>query len=127
LLKSNWEVIMRVLFILLSAIFSSVCLASGAEIVKVKAEKTSAQKCNISVTLEHADEGWEHYANAWRIYSAEGELIGERTLHHPHVKEQPFTRSLLGIGIPSEHSEVTIVAVCSKTGESKKSYTLKLR
>lgn len=116
---------MRVLIILLS-VFSTVCFASDAEIIKVKAEKTSAQKFNISVTLEHEDEGWEHYANAWRIYSAEGELIGERKLHHPHVKEQPFTRSLLGISFPRDHSEVTIVAVCSKTGESKKSYTLKL-
>ena len=111
---------MRVLILLLSVIFSTVCLASDAEIVKVESEKTSAQKYNISITLEHSDEGWEHYANAWRIYSADGELIGERKLHHPHVKEQPFTRSLLGIGVPSEHSEVTIVAVCSKTGESKK-------
>ncbi|QMU61371.1 MAG: hypothetical protein GKR92_06560 [Gammaproteobacteria bacterium] len=118
---------MRVLTIFLLTIFSSVCFASEVEIIQVKTEKTTAQKYNVTVTLEHADEGWEHYANAWRIYSAEGELIGERTLHHPHVKEQPFTRSLLGITIPSEHSEVEIVAVCSKTGESKKSYTLKLR
>ena len=118
---------MRILIVFLLTIFSSVCIASDAEIIKVKAEQTPAQKYNISVTVEHADEDWEHYANAWRIYSADGKLIGERVLHHPHVKEQPFTRNLLGVSIPSEFSEVTIVAVCSKTGESKKSYTLKLR
>lgn len=54
-------------------------------------------------------------------------LIGERVLHHPHVKEQPFMRSLLGLSVPLDVKEVMIVAVCSKTGESKASYNLKLR
>ena len=35
--------------------------------------------------------------------------------------------NLLGLSIPSEVAEVRVVAVCSQTGESKKSYTLKLR
>ena len=118
---------MRVLIIFLITIFSGICVADDAEIVNVKAERTPAQKYNITVTLEHADEGWEHYANAWRIYSPDGKLIGERVLHHPHVKEQPFTRTLLGLNIPGDLAEVSVVAVCSKTGESKKSYTLKLQ
>jgi len=120
---------MRVLIILLLllAVYSGACIASDAKIIKVKTEVTPAQKYNILVTIEHDDEGWEHYANSWRIYSPDGKLIDERVLHHPHVKEQPFTRSLLGVSIPSTVSEVTIVAVCSKTGESEMSYTLKLR
>lgn len=118
---------MRILVILLITFFSGISIASDAEVLKVKAELTSAQKYNISVTVKHADEGWDHYANAWRVYSVEGELLGERVLHHPHVKEQPFTRNLLGLRIPSEVTEIRIVAVCSQTGESNKSYTLKLR
>jgi hypothetical protein len=118
---------MRVLIVLILFSLISICFASDAEIIKVKAELTSARKYNILVTIKHADEGWEHYANAWRIYSPDGELLGERVLHHPHVKEQPFTRNLLGVSIPSELREVRIIAVCSKTGESEKSYTLKLR
>ncbi len=118
---------MRVLILILLLISSGVCLSSEVDIVKVKAELTSAQKYNISVTLKHADEGWEHYANAWRIYSPDGSLIGERVLHHPHVNEQPFTRNILGVSIPRDLDEVIIVAVCSKTGESKSSYSLKLR
>ena len=118
---------MRILSLFLIFLFSANSFASDAEIVEVKAELTPAQKYNISVTLKHADTGWDHYANAWRIYSPDGKLIEERVLHHPHVKEQPFTRNLLGVRIPSELSEVIIVAACSDTGESKKSYTLKLR
>jgi len=118
---------MRVIVVFLLTVFLSVCLASDAKIIKVKAEVTPAQKYNISVTVQHNDKGWDHYANAWRIYSPEGKLLDERVLHHPHVKEQPFTRTLLGVSIPAELSEVLIVAVCSKTGESEATYTLKLR
>ena len=118
---------MRSLFFICLIITSTMSFASEAKIVKASAELTSAQKFNITVTLEHADKGWDHYANAWRVYSTEGELIGERVLHHPHVNEQPFTRTLLGLSVPSGIKEVIIVAVCSATGESKNSYKLKLR
>jgi hypothetical protein len=118
---------MRILTVFILFSFINICFASDAEIIQVKAELTSAQKYNISVTIKHADEGWDHYVNAWRIYSPDGELLGERVLHHPHIKEQLFTRNLLGVSIPNELSEVRIVAVCSKTGESKNSYTLKFR
>lgn len=107
--------------------FSIDCLASEAEIIEAKAERNAAQNFNISVTVKHGDTGWDHYANAWRIYAPDGKLLAERTLHHPHVKEQPFTRSLLGVRIPLEASEITIVPVCSVYGESEKGYLLKLR
>ena len=48
----------------------------------------------VSVTLEHADTGWDDYADGWRIETANGTVIGTRELLHPHVNEQPFTRSL---------------------------------
>lgn len=54
-----------------------------------------------NVTLKHGDTGWEHYADAWRLVDATGKLIGTRVLYHPHVNEQPFTRSLNNIKIPS--------------------------
>ena len=121
------EISMRLILLLILVFSSGISIASDAKILKASAELTSAQKFNISVTVEHADEGWDHYANAWRVYSMDGKLIGERILYHPHVNEQPFTRSLLGLSVPSEVKEVMIVAVCSKTGESKASYNLKLR
>ncbi len=121
------EISMRLILLLILVFSSGISIASDAKILKASAELTSAQKFNISVTVEHADEGWDHYANTWRVYSMDGKLIGERILYHPHVNEQPFTRSLLGLSVPSEVKEVMIVAVCSKTGESKASYNLKLR
>lgn len=62
------------------------------------------------VTLRHADAGWEHYANAWRVVDAQGKVLGTRKLLHPHDDEQPFTRSLSGIEIPSSTMKVFIEA-----------------
>jgi len=45
------------------------------------------------VTLSHADTGWEDYADGWRVELEDGTVLGTRVLGHPHVNEQPFTRS----------------------------------
>lgn len=49
----------------------------------------------ISVTLRHADTGWDHYADWWRVRTEDGRELARRTLAHPHVNEQPFERALL--------------------------------
>ncbi len=46
------------------------------------------------VTLSHPDTGWDHYSDDWHVEGARGEVLGLRVLAHPHVTEQPFTRSL---------------------------------
>ena len=107
--------------------FSAINYASDPKIIKVKVERTPAQKYNISVTLEHADTGWEHFAHAWKVYTPDGKLLGERVLYHPHVKEQPFTRTLSGLHIPAGLESIIITANCSDTGEADKSYTVNLR
>ena len=47
-----------------------------------------------AVTVASPDTGWDKYADEWRIESEAGEVLGVRELTHPHVDEQPFTRSL---------------------------------
>jgi hypothetical protein len=64
--------------------------------------------CDFAVTLRHADDGWEHYADAWEVLSEERELLAKRVLRHPHVKEQPFTRSLPGVALPVGTTRVII-------------------
>ncbi len=54
----------------------------------------------IDVTVAHADEGWGHYADAWRVLGPDDAVLGVRELLHPHEDEQPFTRSLSGVAIP---------------------------
>ena len=50
-----------------------------------------------AVTVSSPDTGWEKYADEWRIESEAGDVLGVRELAHPHVDEQPFTRSLRGV------------------------------
>ncbi len=35
----------------------------------------------------------QDYVDGWHVETAEGEILGTRILLHPHVGEQPFTRS----------------------------------
>ena len=64
----------------------------------------------IAVTVRHADLAWDHYANNFEILTPAGELIRERVLAHPHVEEQPFTRSAYGIQLPQGISEIQVRA-----------------
>lgn len=62
------------------------------------------------VTVRHADTGWDHYADAWEVLAPDGTRLGLRELLHPHVDEQPFTRSLSGVAIPDGIGTVRIRA-----------------
>ncbi len=112
-----------IVFIVLS-FFSNVALAGEVRIVDVKVH--CQVDCRFSVTLEHADTGWEHYANQWDVVSLEGELIKSRVLYHPHVDEQPFTRSLAGVSIPKSIKQVKIRARDLKHGYSSREFLVEL-
>jgi hypothetical protein len=61
-----------------------------------------------AVTVSSPDTGWDKYADEWRIESESGEILGVRELTHPHVDEQPFTRSLRGVDV--EAGSTVVVA-----------------
>ena len=73
----------------------------------------------VSVTLSHPDTGWDHYADGWEVLDAAGNSLGIRELLHPHVDEQPFTRSLSGVSIPARATAIYIRARCNVDGWSK--------
>lgn len=73
--------------------------AGEADVVEVKVNKNGTNTYNFTVTVLHKDTGWDHYANKWDIIDENGRVLGTRILHHPHVGEQPFTRSLSGVKI----------------------------
>lgn len=80
----------------------------------------------IDVTLAHPDTGWDHYADAWRIEAPDGTVLGQRDLAHPHVDEQPFTRSLSGVVLPHDLGEVLIRPRCSVDSWAEKAFFLTL-
>lgn len=68
--------------------------AGEADIVDARITALGDGRYRIDATVLHEDTGWDHYADRWDVLTAEGELLGSRELAHPHVNEQPFTRSL---------------------------------
>ncbi|MEM7214194.1 MAG: hypothetical protein AAF423_01530 [Pseudomonadota bacterium] len=66
--------------------------AGEADVVDVSVSG-SGTEFRFSVTVRHADTGWDHYADGWEVVGEDGTVYGKRILHHPHVEEQPFTRS----------------------------------
>lgn len=82
--------------------------ASPPEVLKVVFEK-SGEEWRVSVTLAHADSGWKHYADRWVIESLEGKELARRVLAHPHVEEQPFTRSA-SVRLPAGLNRVRVRA-----------------
>jgi len=83
----------------------------------VEMEENANETWNFSVTVRHADSGWDHYANLWQIVDDESETVyGERKLVHPHVDEQPFTRSLRNVRIPEDTRAIRIRARCTEHG-----------
>lgn len=100
-------------------------LAGEVEIVGATA-RAIGPVWTISVTLRHDDTGWDHYADLWQVRLADGTLLGERKLAHPHVDEQPFTRSLAGIVIPPTANSVFIRARDTMHGFSSDVFELEL-
>ena len=84
--------------------------ADEATVTKATVVAESPGIYTFHVTLRHADSGWDHYADKWQVGDAAGTVLGERILAHPHIDEQPFTRSQSGIAIPDDVSAVTIRA-----------------
>ena len=84
--------------------------AGEADVDKVDVTVTGQGGYNFAVTISHQDTGWEHYADRWEIVDINGSVLGTRVLHHPHVNEQPFTRSLSGVEIPEHLNKVTVRA-----------------
>lgn len=84
-------------------------LADPPVIENVAATPTGAT-WRFDVTIRHPDTGWDHYADGWRVLDMAGNELGLRVLYHPHVDEQPFTRSLSGVAIPEGTRQVRIQA-----------------
>lgn len=105
----------RALPFLLAGLMTTSALAHDPTVIDVRVEQ-AGMLWNIHVTVEHADTGWDHYADGWEVQDADGNVLAYRKLMHPHVDEQPFTRSLSGVAIPDGTREIFVRAHCSVDG-----------
>jgi hypothetical protein len=91
-------------------LISTAVYAGEADVIEVDVKQTGGDTYFFKVTVRHADEGWDHYADKWDVVAPDGTVLGTRTLYHPHVDEQPFTRSLSDVKISESITEVTVRA-----------------
>ncbi|WP_420549920.1 hypothetical protein [Curvivirga sp.] len=111
-----------------SLLFSSmVAFAGEVKIENVVLKPTGENSYRFSVTVSHNDTGWDHYADEWQVIDAEGNILGTRILAHPHVNEQPFTRSSGSIAIPTHLEKVYIRAKDNVHGWAKEQFEVKLK
>ncbi|MGM0373774.1 MAG: hypothetical protein ACQEQQ_05090 [Chloroflexota bacterium] len=90
----------------------------NADVVHVRVvEQEEENMWTFYVTLQHPDKGWEDYANGWDVVIPGGEVLKKdpedpftRLLLHPHVEEQPFTRSQSDLFIPPDVTKVRVRA-----------------
>ena len=112
--------------IFLSLILPFSALADDPEVTNVSVEKVG-MVWTIQVTILHDDTGWDHYADGWEVLDAGGARLGYRELMHPHVNEQPFTRSLSGVVIPDGTREIFVQPRCSVDGWAGATMRVELR
>ena len=89
-----------------------------ADVIFVKATyNANSDTWIFDVTIQHPDTGWDDYADGWNLVTTDGEILKTnldspftRLLTHPHVDEQPFTRSQSGIVIPEGVTQINVRA-----------------
>ena len=107
---------MRQFSVMLTAcLLASTGAADEPQILNVEVAQSGAA-WRVDVTIAHPDAGWDHYVDSWEVLDKDGKRLGYRILHHPHVNEQPFTRSLNNLVLPDDTREIFVRAHCSVDG-----------
>jgi hypothetical protein len=106
--------------------FGTAANAGPAAVVAARGKCSAKGICAFEVTVQHADEGWSHYADRWEVVGPDGQVLATRVLQHPHVDEQPFTRTLTAVAIPASVERVTIRARDSVHGFGGAEKTIEL-
>lgn len=99
---------MRHLAVAVLMLAAPVAQAGEADVIGVVAKCASDGTCAFDVTIRSVETGWDAYADRFEIVAPDGAVLGTRLLLHPHVDEQPFTRSLTGVAIPEGVAEIMV-------------------
>lgn len=96
--------------------------ADCAHVIDATVAETGPGFFSVAATVRSSETGWDKYADRWEVRGPDGSVLGERILLHPHENEQPFTRSLANVEIPTDVTEVTIAAHDSVVGFCGETY-----
>lgn len=106
----------RVFAILFCFALAAPLQAAPADVVNVDVSRNPDGSYRIAVTIASDETGWDKYADRWDVLDSTGTVLGTRVLHHPHVTEQPFTRSLSALRLPPGLTEIRVRAHDSVEG-----------
>lgn len=107
------------------ALLASPVAAGDADVIAADATNTGGSLWRVNATVQHGDTGWDHYANAFEVLGPDGSVLETRVLYHPHVNEQPFTRSV-SVAVPEGVTQITVRAVDSVHGHGGAEVTVDL-
>jgi hypothetical protein len=112
--------------LIVAAAYSSGAVAGQAAVLEAKVTANANGTYAVSATIYHKDTGWDHYADKFDVLTSDGTVIATRVLYHPHVDEQPFTRSIGNVQAPVGTTEIVIRAHDSVHGDGERTFTIKL-
>lgn len=80
------------------------------DVVAARVRAAGNGRFDFDVTVSSPYDTPQRYADAFRVRTPDGRVLGERILWHDHAGEQPFTRDLHGVEIPPGIATVEIQA-----------------
>lgn len=96
------------------------------DVIAVKVRNAGASAFDFDVTVSSPYDTPQRYADAFRVMAKDGSVFGERILFHDHATEQPFTRDLYGVKIPSAIKLVVVQARDKRFGYGGKTVEVAL-
>ncbi|MFM7331015.1 MAG: hypothetical protein ACKO1L_05045 [Brachymonas sp.] len=96
------------------------------DVIATKVRSSAAGVFDFDVTLSSPYDTAQRYADAFRVTTLDGKVLGERILWHDHQEEQPFTRDLYGLRIPADVKKVIIQGRDKKHGYGGKAMEVNL-
>lgn len=96
------------------------------DVVSVEVRAVGNDTFDFDVTISSPYDTPTRYADAFRVSTLSGQVLGVRELLHDHQAEQPFTRDLYGVNIPPAISVVIVQARDQKYGYGGNTVQVKL-
>jgi hypothetical protein len=113
--------------ILLSvAAISHAAITLFPDVLRAEVRMSGRDTFDFDVTVSSRYDSPARYADAFRVTTKAGQVLGERILTHDHADEQPFTRDLYGVKIPQGIKVVSIQARDQLSGYGGKSIDIVL-